>query len=209
MKRDLNSVLLEARKVQIKDEAEVIKCVETLGKRKLVSIIESKKGVKAKIRDPHTASLLKVVTRYFKDLCDLNNEEVVNGLINISFLDYMCLLDHALMFDCEEIRTDFSSINFSTLTQLLIMEFLEKAKAMGDIDVCNLVRVNKHMLYSLIDDKTPDEEELAKSSMLGPYFSNVVNYGFMRICQDYDIKKAIANFRQFATAATNEARTAN
>ena len=194
MKRDLNSVLLEARNVTISDQAEIQNCVEVLGRRSLISLSTPHPSKKIKDWSEKKPTLLIALARYYEELCGLTEDEVISALINISFVDFMCILDHIKKWDYEGLRHDFYTNHFYDLVYIYLFDILMDAKDRGDKHVCDFYRVDGAQLYALITTKIP-----TKSAMIGKTLAEVLCDGFMCISKDYDIKKAIANFRSFAT----------
>ncbi len=203
MKRDLNSILLEARKVTISDQAQIINCIEALGRRSLISLITSQKANKVKAWYEKKPTLLTALAHYYEELCDLTEDEVLSAIINISFVDFMCILDRIKKWDYEGLRDDFINRHFYDLIYIYLFDILTDAKGRGDKDVSDFFRVDEAQLYALITAKTTINYVPTKSAMIGESLAQVVCDEFMCVSKDYDIKKALAIFKLLATDRKN------
>ena len=121
------------------------------------------------------------------------------ALTKISFADFMCILDHIKTWKYEGLRSDFINRYFYNLVYIYVFEILSDAKDRGDKIVCDFFRVDESQLYALIATKTTMDYVSTKSAMLGNSLAEVVCNEFMCISKDYDIKRALANFKSLAT----------
>ena len=207
MKRSLADVLLEIRKITIKDDKEVMDCIYRLANQNVCDLLGEVIS-DFDINGPFEESVTNLLLSCHDEIATLTNDEKLYALQHLTFLEFMCLLDYAV--DCtvgttcypwtDNLRQDmYTIINsaFKTLHQNrvpLIRDFM---------------RINFYTFKDiLISSPNPYPFKYVTSgelTMLSHYFKyNIDGWDchFFRVCPDYDIYQVRAHFVELAKSFT-------
>lgn len=167
-KRDLKDILREVHKESVKEPETIKQYMRALGDRTLYSLMYGNKKCCSDEERYDCWSCLEFVLMAYAGFRDLTDEEIARCLKNITFKDFLCLIDHLNDHymepeDFEEkgiIRNDFGMAYMQETALGYLLKLLLRAKGWGDPDVNNFCRINTDTVLCVTNEDRKESKRL-------------------------------------------------
>ena len=207
MKRTLDDVLLEIRKTTLKDDKEVMDCIDRLANQKVCALLGEVIS-DFNVNGPFEESVTNLLLSCHDEIATLTNDEKLYALHHLTFLEFTCLLDHAI--DCTEGTTCYPWTDNLRQDMYSIINCAFKALHQYGVPlICDFMRINFYTFKDiLLSSPIPYSFKYVaydELTMLSHYFKyNLDGWDchFFRVCPEYDIYQVRANFVELAKSFT-------
>lgn len=196
MKRNLEEILLEARRVTIKDEKEVMDCINRLGGRSMGSLLEGVEKDLECFGDFRSSLTFRILHGYVK-ISELSYSQKKHALMNITFKEYISLMRSGLWYKNNGFVRD-------KMIEVLDFMFI-LLRIRGDKDVGDFMRIDFRVFEEMCSKKNIELPSVdfgdMPSVMLLDYIDkrrNLLECRFFELCDDYDVDKAKEHFLEQA-----------
>lgn len=160
IKRELNSILRELERKNVKDPDVIRQYMQTLGNRTLYSLMYGEKERCTADKRYECWSYLEFVLLAYTDLADLTEEEIDRCMKHMALKDFLCLAEHLNDRRTEPgkagvVRDGVGSVYTSELAFTCLLRLILRAKGRSDKDVDNFCAID---VNSLMKAEETDEE---------------------------------------------------
>jgi hypothetical protein len=205
MKRNLNDILLEVRKVPITDEHEIMACINRLGNRTISSLLEN---IIEDINEfgPFETSTFNLLLSCHDDFICLSDEKKLYALRNITFKEFMCLIE-CINDGVEGITYESWIDNVRSFTFTIIYFAFTLLRLRGDKDVCDFMRIDFNELQDIL---AYISLELPVNLLHKKEYKILLDYiesstyswdnQLFKSCDNYDLTQARAHFLELANS---------